>query len=268
MIHLLHLLRLYNNEHNLSRYIRFIQSRSNIKGKGMHRHHILPKAHDFFPEFRNLKIHKWNCIYLTPREHHIAHRMLHRAFPGSSQTFAFYNMSNEQKRMRSRDYDTSKQLHIERLKVFNKSPERCAKLSKALKGKPKSEAHIRALTGHVVTEETRQKLRIFHTGRKASAESRDKMVKTRTGLKRGEYKDGTKRNISISRMSFKINTPFGIFHSFFDLAEATNIPNRSWIIIFNRNLDKIPRPKFLTIMGLSNPNKLTWNQLGFGKLPL
>src|SRR5574337_799215 len=133
MIHILFLVQLYKSDHNLSRYIKFIQSRNTVYEKyKTHRHHILPKALDFFPEFKNLKIHKWNYINLTPREHYIAHRLLHRAFPGSSQTRAFYNMTNEQKQMSSKDYEQAKLLHIEKLIKSNQNPERNKNISLSL----------------------------------------------------------------------------------------------------------------------------------------
>ena len=161
MIHILFLVPLYKNEHNLSRYIRFIQNRKTIYEKyKTHRHHILPKAYDFFPEFKDLKIHKWNYTDLSPREHYIAHRLLYRAFPGSSQTCAFYNMANEQKRMSSKDYEQAKLLHIEKLIKSNQNPERNKKISMSLSGKPKTQTHIDNMMGHIVTAESREKIRI------------------------------------------------------------------------------------------------------------
>lgn len=263
MIHLLYLLRLYRNEYALSRYISFIQSRTTTKRKGVHRHHILPKAADFFPEFRDFTIHKWNLVYLTAREHHLAHRMLHRAFPGSSQTFAFYNMSNEQKNMSSRDYASARDAHIERLRISNQCPERCKKISKALAGKPKTEAHKRAMMGHVVTDETKEKLRIKNTGKKMTKESCAKMSASRKGKSRGSHTSTGKENIAKSRMTSQIKTPLGTFDSFVDFHKVTNIEIKIIKNIF-RDLEKIPREKSLKVFGLSTKHK-SWKDLGFDR---
>lgn len=50
--------------------------------------------------------------------------------------------------------------------------------------------------GHGVKDETREKLRQCNLGKKASAEAREKMSKSRTGKNRGPYKEGTGKNIS------------------------------------------------------------------------
>lgn len=69
-------LNLKNNNHYVKKYITFILNRSNrilLNDEHTHYHHILPKAKDFFPEYKNLKIYQWNGILLTLREHYIAH---------------------------------------------------------------------------------------------------------------------------------------------------------------------------------------------------
>lgn len=77
----------------LNRYFRFIESRKLRDNDSTHyeSHHILPKADDMFPEFRD---DPSNIILLTPREHFIAHMMLAKAF-GGSQVFAFMQMCNK-----------------------------------------------------------------------------------------------------------------------------------------------------------------------------
>jgi hypothetical protein len=96
-----------HNLHHLKRYWKFIQSCKianksfvpSILGRGsrlrkgicLEIHHILPKAKDLFPEYRDLKDNHWNGIYLTPRQHIIAHVMLWKSF-GDSQANALHYM--------------------------------------------------------------------------------------------------------------------------------------------------------------------------------
>jgi len=163
----------------IHRYIKFILSRSGIKQFGYHHHHILPKAKDFYPEFKNLKVHPENGIYLSPREHYIAHKMLALAFPKSTQAIAFYNMSNIQNlHIDSKIYAQCRKHHIEKLKIATQCPIRNAKISKALKGIPKSAAHIANLIGHEVTLATREKLRKANLGHVRSKESIAKQKET------------------------------------------------------------------------------------------
>lgn len=68
------------NEHYLKRYVNFVTSRSTTESY-VERHHICPKS--MFPEFSDLRKHKWNCAKLSAREHFIAHWMLAKAFGGS-----------------------------------------------------------------------------------------------------------------------------------------------------------------------------------------
>jgi len=77
-----------HNIHYLNRYINFIE-KCGIKNKHLpldeytERHHICPKASDLFPEYENFKIHSWNLIELTARQHIIAHVMLWKVYGGS-----------------------------------------------------------------------------------------------------------------------------------------------------------------------------------------
>jgi hypothetical protein len=71
-----------HNSHYLNRYIKFIESRKEPL-ENICVHHILPKAPELFPEYKDLKENPWNGIRLTYREHIIAHLLLWRAFGGS-----------------------------------------------------------------------------------------------------------------------------------------------------------------------------------------
>lgn len=163
------------------RYLKFIESRANVKKPGYHLHHILPKSKDFFPEYKNLKEFAWNGVYLSPREHFIAHWMLAVAFPKSTQSLAFYRMVNvhgTECAKNSKTYEASKLMHIEQLVANTQKPERNAKISKALSGKKKSQDHINKLIGHPVTDETREILRQKNIGKTRSKESIEKQKKT------------------------------------------------------------------------------------------
>ena len=192
---------IFKNPFYIHRYLKFIESRPGQKIKyNTDLHHILPKSKGFFPEFKNITEHSWNGVYLTFREHFIAHRLLHRAFPGSTQTRAYYLMCNEQQKMNSLDYNNARQYHITKMKEWFQDPikmeARSKKLSIALTGKKKTAEHIAKLVGHEVTVKTREKIRLKNIGKKASNESCAIMVASRTGQIRGKYKEGTGQNIS------------------------------------------------------------------------
>lgn len=86
-----------------TRYIKFVKRFGNTGGTV--RHHFLPKAKDFWPEYTDLNEHSWNCILFTERQHFIAHWMLWKAF-GGSQTSAFFAMKNKNgERLNSKTYE-------------------------------------------------------------------------------------------------------------------------------------------------------------------
>lgn len=197
-IHILYELDLYKNEHYIKKYIRFISSRKGIKIlKKTSLHHILPKAADMFPEFKDLKQFNWNGVHLTHREHYIAHWMLNKAFPKSSQTRAFYAMCNELGFRNSKAYQTAKEYHIECFILSNKKPERCRKLSESLKGKPKTEEHKNKLRGHIVTKETREKISLKNKGKKRTQKQKDNISRNQLGKKKIGMNEVARKNISI-----------------------------------------------------------------------
>ena len=196
-------IKLYTNNHYLSRYIKFVQSRKNEKVKYQtHYHHILPKAKDFFPEYKDLKANPWNGVYLTEREHYIAHYLLHKAFPGTSQTLAFYNMSNISGKRSSRAYQEARKVHIASLKELHKNPERNRKIGEHWKGQSRPSVSEK-LKGHVVTEETRKKLREANLGKSVSEETRQKLSKAGKGKILGPAPEKRKNNISAARKGSK-----------------------------------------------------------------
>jgi hypothetical protein len=88
-------------------------------------HHICPKAADLFPEYSNIKIHTWNSVKLTYREHLIAHWILSKAYKGS-QIYAFVSMCNQISKRRnfklksSRAYELARKQSREMLSIQNK----------------------------------------------------------------------------------------------------------------------------------------------------
>jgi len=57
-------------------------------------HHILPKAKDCFPEFKDLKVNKWNGTHLLYSDHYYAHWLITEAIDSYSQLYAFCQMHN------------------------------------------------------------------------------------------------------------------------------------------------------------------------------
>lgn len=253
-----------HNKHYLNRYIKLIKILSTRHSFG-HKHHICPKAKDMFPEYKNSV--DWNTVSVTEREHFILHWILAKAYPGTSQTLAFYHMSNRHNKHKSRDYETARRAHIEAVIAMTQNPERNAKISKALKGRPKSEAHKAKLIGHVVTDETKQKLREAMTGRKHTEESKAKMSSSRIGKPRGAHSEVGKRNISVAKMTSILVTPKGEFRTYEEVAAAYSISLNKATNIF-RCLDKKPKPTTLTVLGIEYTVPKTYRQLGFDRKPI
>ena len=85
-----------HNLDNLTRYIKFIdacelKNCSLPKESYLEKHHILPKAKNWFFDYKDFKKHPWNLIKLTARQHIIAHIMLWKAF-GEDQFLPLYYM--------------------------------------------------------------------------------------------------------------------------------------------------------------------------------
>lgn len=86
-----------DNEYYLDHYIAFINNirkkRDNIRIGYMEDHHIIPKS--LFDEGDTRRDLPENRIYLTPREHYIAHKLLARAYYHDHKIVsAFWYMSN------------------------------------------------------------------------------------------------------------------------------------------------------------------------------
>lgn len=99
-----------HNLHWLTRYYAFIvacqtQNKKNHIEKG-EIHHICPKAKDLFPEYKNLNQYKWNSVFLSYRQHFLAHWMLWKAY-GGSQIYAFYSMTMQNQKNRQNKIKSS-----------------------------------------------------------------------------------------------------------------------------------------------------------------
>jgi hypothetical protein len=116
-----------HNSHYLKRYITFIyQCQQQNLGYGGYteKHHICPKAKDMFPDYKSFRDHPWNRVALTPRQHFIAHIILWKVFPQTSQTDALWAMKNKNSStVNSRIYETL------RIDIRNKNSLRMQKLT-------------------------------------------------------------------------------------------------------------------------------------------
>lgn len=83
-----------HNAHYLERYYKFVIA-CGVKNtnliSGFHKHHILPKAKHFFPEYASFAKYPWNCAKLTYEQHILAHWILAKAY-GSTMWIAFDRM--------------------------------------------------------------------------------------------------------------------------------------------------------------------------------
>jgi hypothetical protein len=174
-------------------------------------------------------------------------------------------MCNIMNKKSSHSYEQAKRKQIKQVIKMTQDPERCAKISKALTGRPKSAEHIAKLIGHEVTAETREKLRQANLGKKHSLKTKKKMSKSRTGVKKRPNTKQAKINIALSNMLYVIKSPWGKFDTFIEFADAISVHQKQLRRIYAR-LDVVPRSKILNAMQLENPEKLTWRQLGFRKV--
>lgn len=91
----------------LLRYEKFIncilESRENVRFSGSEGHHILPKCMG--------GVDHNNIIYLSRREHFIAHIILAKAFPGHTIAYALTRMNVDLDIKNSRFYDIARKLH-------------------------------------------------------------------------------------------------------------------------------------------------------------
>ena len=166
------------------------------------RHHILPKC-------LGGSNTKSNLVLLTAKEHYLAHYLLHREYPADKKLLhAFMLMcfcegkDQFRHKVSSRTYEYARKAYADSRKGTLLSDETKYKISQSQKGKILSEQHKAAigdsLKGRVpwnknkqrppFTEEWKLKLSKAKKGTTLSEGTRHKMIKSRTGVKRGPYK--------------------------------------------------------------------------------
>lgn len=108
------------NEHYIERYLKFVLSCSEKNSdleEGFHRHHILPKAKDMFPEYVSFTKYPWNRAILTYEQHITAHWILAKAY-GGTMWFAFNRMLESTDKIGNKVYskDVRKKISEEKRK--------------------------------------------------------------------------------------------------------------------------------------------------------
>lgn len=174
-------------------------------------------------------------------------------------------MSNYiESRKNSKTYIEAAKLQKISARNNTQNPIRNAKISAKLKGRKYTEERRNKLIGHIVTQETREKLRLANRGKKWTDEQKLKFSKSQKGKFVKPHTKKTKRNISITKLKFTLLTPFGEFETFQDICDIydINIDTIKHIFI---SLKNIPQNKILKIFNLENPNKLNYEELGFKK---
>lgn len=89
-----------HSEHNLNRYIKFIDScriaNENLPiGHYLETHHILPKGKGWFEEYGDLRKYQFNSVRLTARQHIVAHLILWKTFGVEQSISLFYMLVNK-----------------------------------------------------------------------------------------------------------------------------------------------------------------------------
>lgn len=110
-----------STDHHIKRYLKFIADcrTHNEDYKGyLEKHHILPKAKELYPNYKNFSSNRWNMIKLTGRQHLIAHWMLAKIF-GDIMWDAVWQMSNKPRRDNEGKFKLSSRLYEEARKNFS-----------------------------------------------------------------------------------------------------------------------------------------------------
>ena len=138
------------------------QSENRVKGSGIYfeRHHIVPKC----LSGNNDKI---NLVLLTGKEHFIAHKLLCEIYPDNNKLhYALWRMMNLQSKNHVRNYNISSS-------EYERSKSLQSKLVQQL-GKRNQ---------HMVSLETRNKMRLAKLGKSRSNETKAKISNTLLGYK-------------------------------------------------------------------------------------
>lgn len=161
------------------------------------RHHILPKS-------MGGSDRKNNIVYLTPREHYIAHLLLWKIYRNKSMSHAFWMMCHTRNNIRinSKQYELLRKEHSQFISESNKgkvlSEETKQKIRDANIGREDDGRYIKIAEsnrGRTHSEETKKKMSIAHTGVLHTVESRKKISESQKGK---IITDETKQKISES----------------------------------------------------------------------
>lgn len=184
-------------------YDRLIETRLNrakVSSEYYEKHHIIPRC-------LGGKDTEDNLVFLTAREHFIAHWLLFKSANNPNEIFklgkAFRYMSlvdeRTQRTIKSHQYEAARKASSEAQKNAIISTETREKISKALKGKKRSPDTIKKMVearrGKSLTEEHKQKLSVSCKKYTPTKETLEKIAKTK---KENGYKHSseTKRKIS------------------------------------------------------------------------
>ncbi|MCK5538501.1 MAG: hypothetical protein KAI79_16865 [Bacteroidales bacterium] len=119
-------------------------------------HHILPQAEGLFEEYQDLKLHTWNGVLLTAREHFICHRLIQKHYSSLKYTFGDRKMSRAIDFMSKMGKYNSKGYENFKLDLTCDKETR-VKISKSLKGKNVGKNNPNY--GNQYTEEILEKMR-------------------------------------------------------------------------------------------------------------
>lgn len=173
-------------------------------------HHILPKS--LFKEYSDLKIHKWNKVLLTAREHFICHILLVKHYRKIKNTDADIKMSKAIRRL-SQDGKHNSKLY-EKLKL-NLS---CSNGTKAKIGQ--------ANKGNIPSKEARLKMSIAGKGRIHSPETITKMKKPKTKQHKLNISKAKNNKIEIYDNNNILRYRNDI--NFFEFCKINNLPGRAF----------------------------------------
>ena len=154
------------NLHYLDRYVKFISSRANVRIKTeTAKHHILPKC-------MGGENDKDNLVYLTHREHFIAHYMLAKAFPNHTIVHALARMTTTKTIKDSKIYSHGMKLYAQlrskafkgcKLCVGRKLSDKTRKLI-SLRNQEYNKLHPNARKHGPLSKERKEKLRLSILG--------------------------------------------------------------------------------------------------------
>ena len=138
------------------------QSENRVKGCGIYfeRHHIVPKCLSGNDD-------KINLVLLTGKEHFIAHKLLCEIYPDNNKLhYALWRMMNLQSKNHVRNYNISSSEYERSKSLQSKLVQQLGKRSQ-----------------HMVSLETRNKMRLAKLGKSRSNETKAKISNTLLGYK-------------------------------------------------------------------------------------